>query len=1357
MDPALRELLEGDPEATIEAIIRLDPDRQPPPGVTVVAQFGEIASCRLRRGDVESAWAQEYVRSLKAPRLVKPEPDVDERELAIELGTRRPAGLHETGQGVVLAVIDWGCDFAHPDFLRPDGTTRLLALWDQRGPAGPRSPAPYGYGRVHWPNDVNRALRTGRPYEALGYHPGDSDPDGQGSHGTHVLSIASRVAPDADLVFVQLANRRTHGRANLGDSVTILEAVHFVHTVAGERPCVINASVGRHGGPHDGSTLVEQALDQLVSSRPGRCMVQSCGNYYERAIHASGRLRPGGERTLAWTVGGADRTPNELEIWYAAHDTFRVEVQPPDGGPPVPVPADGMARLTVSGREVGTAYHRRHDPNNGQHHIDIFLGAAAAGTWNVRLSGADVVDGRFHAWVERDDTCRDCQSTFALSDAEPRCTTGTICNGHRTIAVGAYDARDPDRPVGRFSSSGPTRDGRQKPDVLAPGVAVVAARSAPPGALEPTGDYTAKSGTSMAAPYVAGTIACMYQAAGRPLAIHEVRAALAGTAEPVVLDLPGSRVGAGYLDPVAAVRAVSPLQAQNSTKRRIAAMSQDFPDPANLFDSMVYGPESELSWYEQHFEVLARPGEALPPALRPGDLLIRRGLGEGGLAELRTLADSGLFESGGRLSREELVLRVRAAEAGELDEQVASAPACRPGEGPPAPEPDPTGRGPHPLVKRGISATHSRRPSVGYAQQCLNEWMARKLAGSVSCAPSAEVERFIATAFATLRANRQLPLTVDCRFGPSTETATKAFQACQSISRDGQIGPITWPLLEAYIPAPAPPPPLPTPPVPPPPVPPPPVPPPEDDAVQRWRQLLGRDARDGNDVAELIDGPETFRSMFAAINTATGREHYIYLLNWWMDLDEPLDVPTTGSACPPSPRGGPSTLRSLLTDKSAAGVQIRAMLWDQFLPNPTKNDAEARFIDGLASGAAIVERHHTSSFGSHHQKVLVVKGTSGLIAFCGGIDFNCDRICPDGACPPSGSGGSASGGNQGNPQHDVHCRIAGPAARDLLEVFIKRWHSNPGHVPRDAVKGALLGIGEPVPPPSGPAVVRVGETYNATATMPGGAVRTFRDRTVQEILFTVIGNARRYIYIEDQYLISLCAAEAIRRALATVDHVTILIGASEISDLPKRWELRRRFLDHIRTSPHARKLRVFVRCNPSATDPATRFGPHTYVHAKILVADDEIAVIGSPNINRRGWEHDSEVAAAIVGPGRDGSPLAKRLRTRLWVEHLRVPSSAVADPVSSKRLWTTAPARRVCEYNPTGGTDTDILSRILTIDQIDPPFLLATAPCCTIHGPSCPSTPSTTPPIPRPAPPVFPPVPPPPGVVRAATLARRQP
>ena len=587
MDPALYEMLEGDPEDEVAAVIRFTDAEAVPPGVRLVTRFGDVATCRLKRSDILETRGADDVLSLKAPRLVappEPDPEVDEVELGEELQARderRPPSLTETGRGVVVGGIDWGLDVAHPEMRRPDGSTRLLALWDQRG--GPRreSPTRYGYGVVHDAAAIDRALRTPDPYSALGYHPADSEVGEQGSHGQHVMSIAagngrsrgpSGIAPEADLVFVHMVTIGTPAPTNLGDSVSLLEAVDFIFATAGDRPCVINMSLGRHWGSHDGTSLVEQGLDAALLAAPGRAICQSGGNYFHRRIHASGQLRPGETRTLAWEADEADVTPNELEVWYSHRDRFLIDIEAPDGTRSKRVALGERDEVSIAGRVACRIYHRAHDPNNLDHHINAFVYPHAPdGTWTVRITGEDVVDGRYHAWIERDAACRGCQSTFHARDADPTTTTGTICNGFRTIAVGAYNGHSPSRTLAPFSSSGPTRDGRVKPDLVAPGEAVLAARSARRGEEVPL--LTRKSGTSMAAPHVTGTVACMFEAAGRPLPIETTRRLLlASTDREGRTAENADRIGSGYLDVERAV------EAARQFARPAAAASADTTD-----------------------------------------------------------------------------------------------------------------------------------------------------------------------------------------------------------------------------------------------------------------------------------------------------------------------------------------------------------------------------------------------------------------------------------------------------------------------------------------------------------------------------------------------------------------------------------------------------------------------------------------------------------------------------------------------------------------------------------------------------------------------------------------------------------
>lgn len=599
MDAALWELLdEGESEDEVAAIIRLSRPGVAPPGVRLVAEFGHIATCRLKRRDILPTREAKTVGSLKAGRVHGPEPEPDDEllegipESLTFVDERRPPGESATGRGCVIGVVDWGCDFAHPDFRNPEGKTRLLALWDQRAQKDRKAPAPYGYGVVHMREAINHALTTSDPYATLNYHPADAD-TGQGAHGTHVLGIAAGngrggcppgIAPEADLVFVHSATLAREGPDRLGDSVTLLEAIDFIKRVAGDRPWVINLSMGRHGEPHDGTTLVEQGLDQVLRAAPGRAIVQSTGNYFDRRIHSSGQLRPSEQRQLVWIVEEIDPTPNQLEVWYSGLDTFDVEVVGPDECLQQSAALDEQAAFIVKGIEVGKIYHRRAEPNNLSNHVEIFLHRGAPnGRWIVTLKGKEVLDGRYHAWIERDAACPRCQSTFSVDDAVSTSTTGTICNGFRTIAVGAYNLHSPEHELAPFSSSGPTRDGRLKPDLVAPGVRVLAARSAPREPDDETPLVTRMSGTSMAAPYVAGTVALMFEVAGRPLRIEETHnLLLASTTKPALIGENMARIGSGYCEiskAVAAARSVNrSLTAQRGESKSEQIMETEFDE-----------------------------------------------------------------------------------------------------------------------------------------------------------------------------------------------------------------------------------------------------------------------------------------------------------------------------------------------------------------------------------------------------------------------------------------------------------------------------------------------------------------------------------------------------------------------------------------------------------------------------------------------------------------------------------------------------------------------------------------------------------------------------------------------------------
>lgn len=505
-------------------------------GLAIPGDDYTIVTARVPISRLEALRTLPFVLSLKLSRPVTTSLDATTRETG---ASALPAGsLAAGGSGVLVGVVDFGCDFAHRNFRRADGTTRLKAIWDQN--AAPSAGSPFGFGHVYLPAEINAALKSADPYVALGYGPQPDSGSSKGTHGTHVTDIAAGnglgsgvpgCAPQADLIFVELAaddvpwsGPDTVGKS-FGDSVQLLEAVQWIFEQAGDQPCVINASLGTNGGPHDGTSLVEIGLDRLLTQKPGRAMVIAASNSFADGIHAAGVVPPGGSADVKFIVGQQDPTGNELEFWYAGADRFTAQLISPDGRTLLQAaPGTSQALKGPDGKAAVLLVNRLNDPNNHDNTIGLFLESnMPAGTWTVRLTGNTVANGQFHAWIERDDRG---QSRFAAPNDNSQ-TLGSISCGRESIVVGSYDAHKAGVPLSFFSSSGPTRDGRQKPEVSAPGHDVLAAWSR-------TGaKVTRKSGTSMASPAVTGCVALvMAEAAkrGKQHTVADLRSLAIGTA-----------------------------------------------------------------------------------------------------------------------------------------------------------------------------------------------------------------------------------------------------------------------------------------------------------------------------------------------------------------------------------------------------------------------------------------------------------------------------------------------------------------------------------------------------------------------------------------------------------------------------------------------------------------------------------------------------------------------------------------------------------------------------------------------------------------------------------------------------------
>ncbi|MGH8564665.1 MAG: S8 family serine peptidase [Gammaproteobacteria bacterium] len=526
-----------------------------------------------------------------------------------------------TGNGVIVGVIDSGIDFRHEAFLRADGTSRLLAIWDQNlPPTGTEAaPQPYTYGV-----EYNRAAINA---DLAGTSPGTVRHRDTNGHGTHVAGIAAGggtafpgMAPGADIVAV---------RANLS-RITTIDAMKYILDMAKglSRPVVINQSQGFLQGPHDGTTLTEIFIDRLLGS-PGQAYVVAAGNFAADQIYNTATITAGGSATMSFSIA-SPQAQVSVEVWYRAGDSLSVTLATPAGAlhGPHAQPASGTqtTQATTAGGTVIDVARRTDEPANHHNQIQLLLvnaGGVETGSWHITLANAGTRPITVHAWVERSGG----NVRFVGGPAGGVSSISMPGSAREAIAVGSYVTRlrtgsAPLQAISNFSSLGPTLDGRIKPDITAPGEDIVSARSSDPTAANPAfpaggGRYTLMSGTSMATPHVAGAVACLLQK--RPtLTQEQIRNGLARTARADAQTgpangLPNNPWGRGKLDTKALLEYNFPA-AETRTWARVRSILYNWTESATPAAFEVISNENgraviELAWGSGDIPV--------PPALDP--------------------------------------------------------------------------------------------------------------------------------------------------------------------------------------------------------------------------------------------------------------------------------------------------------------------------------------------------------------------------------------------------------------------------------------------------------------------------------------------------------------------------------------------------------------------------------------------------------------------------------------------------------------------------------------------------------------------------------------------------------------------
>lgn len=417
------------------------------------------------------------------------------------------------GSGCVIVVIDTGIDYTDAAFRNEDGSSRILAIWDQTIQTG-QPPAGFFYGTEYTREDIDRALQSQDPYSVVSSH----DTNG---HGSEMAGVAagSRLgngltyfgaAPGADIVVVKLKECKQYLRdfylipegVPAYEETDIMLAVQYgdSFTRTFRRPVIFCLGIGTNYGDHAGSSALSRYLDNIAVRR-SRAVVVCGGNEGNAAHHFQGNLSNGRQGTsegqpVEVRVGeGAQGFL--LEIWGNIPDVFTVSVRSP-GGETIPAIRLGIrdvitygfiyerTKITIAGTLV--------EPASGEELVVLRVQDPTPGIWTFRVEAAgEIHNGTFHLWLPITQFMN--TSVYFLTPT-PYITLTEPAMASDVISVSTYDASNNSFYI--ESGRGFTRTGAINPDFAAPGVNVSTI-------------HGKQTGSSLAAAITAGAVAQFMQ------------------------------------------------------------------------------------------------------------------------------------------------------------------------------------------------------------------------------------------------------------------------------------------------------------------------------------------------------------------------------------------------------------------------------------------------------------------------------------------------------------------------------------------------------------------------------------------------------------------------------------------------------------------------------------------------------------------------------------------------------------------------------------------------------------------------------------------------------------------------------
>lgn len=425
---------------------------------------------------------------------------------------RRYPYFNLRGNGVLIGIIDTGIDYLNPVFLKADGTTKVISIWDQ---AIDTSPAPYDYtlGTEYHSEQINDALASSDPYDIVP----SRDENG---HGTMMAAVSAGnenpdenfagVVPDAELVIVKLRQAKQYLRdfyaipknIDCYQENHIMWGVQYCIHKARElnMPIVICTGVGSSQGSHNGSSYLSTFMS-IVGDFPKTAVVTAIGNEGTRRRHYHGKISPSiGYNTVELQVA-ENEEGFSMELWGDVPGIYSIDITSPSG--------EYISKITAMLREhkeikfifeptlINIDYQIA-EALTGKELILIRFYNITPGLWKFNVYGQNLLSTGFDIWLPMGEMISE-DTFFINSDMY----TTILDPGSSSVPISITAYNDINGILYSEASRGYTRNNVVKPELAAPGVDYTAPNQ--------NNEYAGYTGTGVAAAHTAGITAIILE------------------------------------------------------------------------------------------------------------------------------------------------------------------------------------------------------------------------------------------------------------------------------------------------------------------------------------------------------------------------------------------------------------------------------------------------------------------------------------------------------------------------------------------------------------------------------------------------------------------------------------------------------------------------------------------------------------------------------------------------------------------------------------------------------------------------------------------------------------------------------